>query len=195
MDVIMVVVLILAAIGFVLWLTIRSDKRKFFEESVHIVGLLRKNYLILRDERLVPALWRIQVLSVCIIFSAVSGAVLIGLAMHRGQLLVPVIILSVIVTAFFVVIWLKSRKDFDKMKDELGIVLERDEVMVKALLDKNKKKTFHIIWIIAGSLNFIRHFMAQEILFSIVWGAVAIIHLLDILFYFIKKKRGKQEQD
>ena len=192
------IVLILIAAGLVGGIII-AYKDEFFKKPLHIIiGLRQKNHLILRDERLVPALWELRVWQIWTIFSTSIVAVIIYISVFRGELFVLDIVISTMITAVFATLLLKSSSNFNRLKDELGVVLDRDEAVLQAIfLEKHKKNQKNIIWlaplmifmILISLLNFLVHFREQNLLRSILWVALTVAHTLRLLFYFIEKKR------
>lgn len=160
------------------------------------------NYLILKDTRFMPALRKMMTWSVWSILAIVFSISFIGFAKTRCNYNRPftvAVVVAVIVSAIPVILWCKSKVEFNKLKAELGFKGKNIALAPNEDNEKSRKQMFFLIFILSISsvLNFLWSDHQSGLLQSLLQvtaslqAATAIIYAGRLLVNAIKKKRDK----
>lgn len=105
-------------------------KKRFMKSPYLVIGWRKKNRAILRDTRLYPAYWKMHMLAVWMVMNtAVVIVAIYGFARNEWPIVLGVCGAVAVVLAL---LFRKSRINFDKLKDEIGVMLEGDKDEIKA---------------------------------------------------------------
>ena len=183
-DMIVCSLVLYLIVCLVTWVSIVTYKKLYLKKSVHIVGN-PKNFIVLRDKRLIPALWKQYTWSTWATYSAsyafMGIYLIVTYSTYKG---VAITVIGIIAIVIFLILWSKSKTDFYRLKDELGIVLERDEEVVNSIIKRPYWRNRHTFmkFVIICSVFSIFFFINGDILM----GALIAIFLAYEIIEFKK---------
>jgi len=119
-------------------------KNMIMKNPVIIAGHRKKNRVIIRDERLKPAFWKMQKWFTWNVLAATLIPVIVGFAVFYGNwpLVICTLVVSAVVMPVLVSVWHKSKTDFYQLVEAWGVVTEKDETAVKGEVTQQQIKLF-----------------------------------------------------
>ena len=190
--------IMIPAMALSLFLGIKlSDK--MLSKMPCIIGFRKKNRFIIHDERLKSLYWKARNWGTLIFLVLFIAAVILVTEPARGNVLIILVIsgAAAISSIFCAVMHRKRRKDFNKMKDELGIELERyddtDKAKNKEITDKTMKtlRPLIIFMIVMLIIMSVRYFMQDKYIQGIIFAVIAVSNLITWIIIVIKKELKK----
>jgi len=187
-----ILVIILPIIIFTVFLGFFLVKKTVKKPTFLIVGWRKKNRVVLRDERLISAYWK---MNNRISWIAGEIAVILGLtaAFHNNiPLVLGILAMGMAVLIVLTAIWYKSLARFNKLKNELGVAPEHDERVIKTATEelmKDANTHSNLISFTALSLIlFVIGFIQNNLLICILSGFSTIYLIITIIR--VKKKHA-----
>ncbi|MCL2637841.1 MAG: hypothetical protein FWD48_05655 [Oscillospiraceae bacterium] len=199
MTELIILAIIIPIIVLSAYIGIRIGNKMVRKMPYYVIGLRKKSRVILRDERLFPAFMKMNTRRTLTIMvpSAALGAVSVFVVNGYDRfIIIGFLSISIVFTLIFAVLWYKSKVEFYKQKDELGIVFESDETAVKTA-QKNSaemyyKKFFKLFIILAAATTIISIVnIIQNNVFAGIMSAVCACTLIMGLIHYLYLRRKK----
>jgi len=172
-------------------------KKSYFNAPFHIVNKKKGKYFLSKDCRLTPLLWKVSTWGVRgLVASALTFGFIIPSITRSCFTFIGGIVTGILTTIISVIFWHKSKVEFNKLKDELGIKLEIDEDAVNGMILKNRKKMIpiNIIFTILCALISLFGFTDGDWLVGVFWAVLSIASLYELIFNSTKVKRDKNRE-
>ena len=184
---------------------IKIQKKRFFKQPAHLIGLRKRKQLVLKDERLFPFLWEMNTWAMWTIsaaftflFSTILWIIVLINSIPRDDitLLFFDLIMSAIVTGACLSCWRTSKIKFERKMNEWGIVLEKDEDAIKAIHNRENKREnkWHIImvmlWITLFLFHFVRFISEGRILFAVFSAGLVVFAIFTTISRVIKSRKS-----
>jgi len=215
MDIILYVIIMLA-VAFGVFITMRGFKKDFDKNHAHTVNAWsKKNRGILRtdNEELNRTYWKVKFWNTLLAAAVITPPGVLGLQAILGGWNLPfaLVFLGICTPALVCAVLMrrKRRIEFNKLKDELGVELERDENEVKKVSGEFVKGIssikilgipfiFIFVFVMASlAVTSVTSFASGDFRGAIIYAVIIVINIPNLIFgvkfYIAKKRRGKSE--
>ena len=192
-----VVIVVLATVAVAIgagFLGIILGKELVMKNPVIIAGHRKKNRVVIRDERLKPAFWKMQKWFTWSVFAASGIPVLVGFAVFYSNwpLVIGIVAVGAVLLPVLLATWHKSKANFYHLVEAWGVVMEKEETVVKGAVAHQLNKLFPllILMTICMSLLSILQFFNGNLILGSFGALVAAYTFGYTVFVAVKKQRA-----
>ncbi|MCL2529618.1 MAG: hypothetical protein FWE41_04725 [Coriobacteriia bacterium] len=193
MSLIIVLIMVPTFIG-VGCLGVLLGKKLVMRNPVIIAGYTKKSRVVIHDERLKPAFWKMQKWFSWFLLAATCVPVLAVFAAldSNWPLVVGVMAVGAIVVAVLFAVWRRNVANFHRLKNEWGVVQYIDETVVRGEVTAQQKKMLPLFVILAVtfSLNTALQMKSGNLYLGIFCALMAVYTLGYTIFIAAKKKQS-----
>jgi membrane protein implicated in regulation of membrane protease activity len=164
----------------------------------YVVGWRKKDRACFNDERLKPAYWKVRFWVTWLLYAicAITVLIIYEIIMNDWLLAFCLLAFGGLLAVFFATRLRKRQADFNRLKDELGIVLERDENAVKSATSANVRRSIPSLLVLTGIFlfNSIMQFILGYWFLGILFMVLAAAYVA-MTIYYSRKHRNEKGKD
>lgn len=165
-----------------------------------VIGWRKKNRVVLRDERLMPVYVKTRLWGVWAMLDIITMLVLAGYESSYGNwsFVLWILIVGGIIAVGLIAMWRIRLASFHKLRNEMGVELERDEETVKNVIGDVRKEVnpFERRLCICGAVLFtvisVAQFMQGQIFLGVL---LAVCSTYFIVYTIVKLVKSRRDTD